>query len=89
LLGNYNPRNKAINLKTDRIKYWLSKGAQASDSVHNLLVKAGVTEGAKKKAVFLTKKRKAKMDSEKAKAQPAEAPKEAVETPKTEEVKAE
>lgn len=40
LLGNYNPHKSPpeVNLKVDRIKHWLAKGAQASPTVHNLLV---------------------------------------------------
>lgn len=40
LLGNYNPHpNPAqATLKVERIKYWLSQGAQPSATVHNLLV---------------------------------------------------
>jgi small subunit ribosomal protein S16 len=40
LLGNYNPHpNPSVaNLKAERIKYWLSQGAQPSATVHNLLV---------------------------------------------------
>jgi len=39
-LGNYNPHKNPpeINLKTDRIKYWLERGAQTSPTIHNLLV---------------------------------------------------
>eukprot|EP00527_Entomoneis_sp_CCMP2396_P003786 CAMPEP_0198143226 /NCGR_PEP_ID=MMETSP1443-20131203/6118_1 /TAXON_ID=186043 /ORGANISM="Entomoneis sp., Strain CCMP2396" /LENGTH=75 /DNA_ID=CAMNT_0043806427 /DNA_START=152 /DNA_END=376 /DNA_ORIENTATION=+ len=38
LLGTYNPipnsaGNKEIRLKTDRLKYWISVGAQPSDRV--------------------------------------------------------
>ena len=46
-LGFYNPLTKEKNLKAERIKYWLSVGAQASDTVHNLLVKEGVLKAAK------------------------------------------
>src|SRR3989344_637383 len=35
-------------IKTDRVKYWLSVGAQASGTVHNLLVREGITTGPKK-----------------------------------------
>jgi small subunit ribosomal protein S16 len=73
LLGNYNPRTKAMNLKEDRIKHWLEKGAQPSDTVQNLLIKAGLSQGAKKKSVYLTKKRKAKIEGKKAKPATAEA----------------
>ncbi|MBU1037069.1 30S ribosomal protein S16 [Patescibacteria group bacterium] len=65
LLGNYNPRTKQINLQAERIKYWLSKGAQPSNTVHNILVKQGVIEGTKKRAVKITKKRKEKAAGEK------------------------
>ena len=47
ILGFYNPLTKEKNLKEDRIKYWISKGAQTSDTVHNLLVKEGVIQGKK------------------------------------------
>ena len=46
-LGFYNPHSDKFGLKTERIKYWLSNGAQASDTVHNVLVNAGVIEGPK------------------------------------------
>lgn len=47
LVGNYDPRQKRVALKEDRIKYWLSQGAKASGTVHNLLVTAKVTQGPK------------------------------------------
>jgi len=50
ILGNYNPRLKTKVFKAERIKYWLSKGAQASPTVHNLLVSEKIIEGAKVKA---------------------------------------
>lgn len=56
-LGTYNPRTKETNLKTDRIKHWLSKGAQTSNTVHNLLVNNNVIEDKKVKA-WKPKKRK-------------------------------
>lgn len=57
VLGSYNPRLKEITLKEERIKYWLSQGAKASDTVHNLLVNKGVIEGPK-----IAKKIKSKKD---------------------------
>lgn len=62
LVGNYNPHSKEINLKVDRIKYWISKGAQPSNTVNNLLIKEGVIEGSKKLSVKISKKRKAKKE---------------------------
>lgn len=38
LLGNYDPHKKELNVKMDRINYWISKGAQVSPTVNNLLV---------------------------------------------------
>jgi small subunit ribosomal protein S16 len=41
-LGTYHPRNKGDNftLKLDRAQYWLSKGAQPSDTVASFIKKA-------------------------------------------------
>lgn len=47
IVGTYNPRSKERQLKDDRIKYWMSVGAQPSDTVHNMLVSAGVIQGKK------------------------------------------
>jgi len=41
-VGTVNPKTKDIQLNEERIKYWLSVGAQASGRVHNMLVKAGI-----------------------------------------------
>lgn len=43
-LGSYNPFTKALNVKADRVKHWLSVGAQPTVTVHNLLAKGGVTD---------------------------------------------
>ena len=50
ILGHYNPRLKTKELKAERIKYWLSKGAQASPTVHNLLVSEKIIDAKKVKA---------------------------------------
>ena len=44
VVGQYAPRQgeQAINLKSDRVNYWLDNGAQPSDTVRSLLRKAGV-----------------------------------------------
>ena len=41
-LGTYHPRQKGDNVKFDleRAKYWLSKGAQPSDTVASFIKKA-------------------------------------------------
>jgi len=48
LLGNVNRKMKTASLNKDRILYWISKGAQPSDSIHNLLVSQGIISGNKK-----------------------------------------
>ncbi|MCF6276273.1 MAG: 30S ribosomal protein S16 [Candidatus Magasanikbacteria bacterium] len=65
ILGHYNPLVKPskIVLKVDRIKYWISVGAQPSNTVFNLLVKEGVIKGDKKKSVTITNKRQGKIDA--------------------------
>ena len=42
IVGLYNPRTSpaTIDLKRDRIDYWVSKGAQLSDTVRRLLSKS-------------------------------------------------
>jgi len=49
VLGFLNPLTKEKQLKTERIKYWLSVGAQPSDTIHNLLVSEKIIEGKMKK----------------------------------------
>jgi small subunit ribosomal protein S16 len=80
LVGTYNPKTKVSTLKPDAIKDWMSKGAQVSPSVHNLLVKEGVLEGKKTdKVVSKTNleknimKKKAEEEAAAAKAAEAEA----------------
>lgn len=53
-LGTYNPTTKQRILNEERIKYWLSVGAQASGTMHNMLISAGIIEG--KKVNVLPKK---------------------------------
>ena len=46
-VGFYNPATKEKNLNAERIKYWISVGAQPSATIHNLLVRDKVIEGKK------------------------------------------
>jgi small subunit ribosomal protein S16 len=41
ILGHYNPRSKpaVVDVDGDRVKYWLGKGAQPSDSVRTLIAR--------------------------------------------------
>ncbi|MDP2594061.1 MAG: 30S ribosomal protein S16 [bacterium] len=56
-LGTYNPKTKALRLDEARIKEWVGKGAQPTDTVRNLLITKGVLEG-KKADVFPASGRK-------------------------------
>jgi len=69
-LGFFNPHTKEKNLKSDRIKYWIEKGAQCSDTVHNLLVKEGIIKGPKR-AVKMKKKEEVKEEKESTEKEPA------------------
>ena len=65
ILGSHDPHLKKTVLKEDRIKFWLEKGAQTSDTVHNLLVA---------KSVISDKKRSVKLPAKKVEEVPASAP---------------
>ena len=99
VLGSFDPRDDSKKIvKADRVKYWISKGAQLSDTLHNFLVHTKVIEG--KKINALPKKRPIKKEEEakkeetkkegEAPAAPAEAKAEApaAEAPKAEAPKA-
>ena len=47
MLGSYNARLKKTEIKDDRVKHWISQGAQVSDTVHNLLISNKIIEGEK------------------------------------------
>lgn len=68
-LGFYNPRKVGpggtplmsdFQAKADRIKYWISQGAQLSGTAHNLLANAKVIEGGKVNVYKENKKKSAK-----------------------------
>ncbi len=52
ILGQYDPMAKPrkIAFNADRIKYWISKGAQTSATVRNMLIDLKIIEGEKVKA---------------------------------------
>ncbi|HBD05179.1 TPA: 30S ribosomal protein S16 [Candidatus Uhrbacteria bacterium] len=71
ILGNLNPRTKKLVLNNERVLYWISKGAQPTDRIRNMLIEQGIIKGDKKSVITISKKRKAKIDakaSEKAQA---------------------
>lgn len=74
ILGNFNARTQpaTLNFKVERIKYWLSKGAQATDTVWNLLVDQKIVQGEKRRKVSITARRQEKIDKEQAAKKPAD-----------------
>ena len=89
-LGYVDPLKKRRSFNAERIKYWLSKGAQASATVHNLLVSEKIIEADKIHVSKLSKKAKEKMKktAEEAAAK-AEAEKAAAEKAKEDKIAAE
>ena len=71
IVGTYDPKKPGNNstLKLDRVEYWISKGAQPSDTVRSLIKKNKNPEAAAKKAEATAAKKAAK-----AAAKPAPAP---------------
>ena len=91
ILGSYNPHSKEVILKEERIKFWLSQGAQTSDTVHNLLVSQKVIDDKKRAVKMPAKKTEEKTSEEKDGTKKDEAEKEIKEKKeenKTESIKA-
>ena len=56
LVGNYDARKGTPAINGERVKYWISQGAQPSATVHNLLVSAKIIT--EKKVNAMNKKTK-------------------------------
>lgn len=82
ILGTYEPRRNPafINVDKERALYWISKGAQCSETVWNLFVDQGMVKGDKRKVTTISKKRHEKIAKEAAEAK-AKAPAPAAEAP--------
>ena len=52
-IGTYNPHTDpgTIDFNKEKIEYWISKGAQPSATVHNMLVNEGIVKGDKQRVV--------------------------------------
>ena len=55
IVGTYNPKAGEAKFDAEKIKYWISKGAKLSDTMHNFLVHQKVITG--KKINVLPKKK--------------------------------
>jgi len=67
ILGWKNPRTKETKLEVERIKYWLSKGAQTTPTVNNLLIDQKIVTGEKRRNITISKVRQGKIDAKKPK----------------------
>ncbi len=84
-VGSYDARKGKPQIDGERVKFWMSQGAQPSDTVHNLLVDAKIITGKKVNAMNKKTKVVKEVPKEEAK-KPAPS---AVAEAKPEEVKAE
>jgi len=48
ILGSYNIIKGQTSFDAEKIKSWIGKGAQVSDTVHNLLIKEKIIQGKKR-----------------------------------------
>ncbi len=84
ILGHYNPLTDpaTFEVKADRLRVWMDRGAQTSNTLNNLLINKGLVTGQKRK---VGGKKKQETPDESAAAPKAEAPASpAAETPKAE-----
>jgi len=85
-VGFYNPLTKEKDLNKERILYWISKGAQLSDTIHNMLVSNKIIQGEKRRVHSMKPKEEEKpveeskeeTAEEKSAEEPKEEPKEEV-----------
>jgi small subunit ribosomal protein S16 len=60
VLGSYNVKKGEYNINEDRVKYWLSVGAQISPTVKNLLIDRKIVTGNKVRTQSKKVKKEAK-----------------------------
>lgn len=65
ILGSYNLKSGEVIFKADRVNYWISKGAQVSDTVHNFLIQQKLIEGKKKNVLSKKSPTKARKELKK------------------------
>jgi len=82
ILGHYNPFSKVCEVNAERVKYWISVGAQMSPTVNNLFIAQNVISGEKVKASKAGKKKKGEPEAPAKPAPVAETP--ATEAPASE-----
>ena len=75
IVGQYDPasKDKNLNLNEERIKYWISVGAQPTETVHRILFKQGLYDIEPPKRITVEKKAEAAPEAEAEAAPEAEA----------------
>ncbi|MBI3120114.1 MAG: 30S ribosomal protein S16 [Candidatus Kerfeldbacteria bacterium] len=82
-LGFLNPHTGEHAIKIDRVQYWMSKGAQPSARVHNLLVDDGlITTPKKRTQLKRPKPAQEKTEATQGTEKPADSTAASTETPK-------
>ena len=89
ILGSYDPHKKELKVEKDRIEYWMSKGAQISPTVNNLLVNQKVWDKPKMESWKPKVKPKVETPAVKTEAKPEPVMETPKEEPKEEAVPAE
>lgn len=87
ILGSWDPHQKKGVFKGEKIKEWIKKGAQVTDSVWNILIRQGIIEGKKRAVKIKKKKSEGEKIGEKTQEMPKEEKKEAVPEAKKEETR--
>lgn len=64
ILGHYNPSRTPHELvvKAERVKYWISQGAEVSDTLWNLFLDEKLVEGKKRSKSHISGTRRKKLD---------------------------
>jgi small subunit ribosomal protein S16 len=51
MLGSYSPRTGSPQINGSRVSYWLERGVQLSDTVHNIFVDQKLVKGDKRRPI--------------------------------------
>jgi small subunit ribosomal protein S16 len=88
VLGFHDPVNNKTEVKVDRIKHWISNGAQLSENLHNLFINKKIITGKKINVLPLKSKTVSRKEAKANKAAAKSATPTTPATPKTEAPKA-
>jgi small subunit ribosomal protein S16 len=60
IIGNFDIQRGKVTFQVDRVKHWLSVGAQATPTVNNMLITEGLIVGEKQRTIKTFKKKAGK-----------------------------